>query len=214
MSPQHPERNDERDAAPTTRRRAIVVLAAGVAALAAALPIARRLTAGLRSNQHRALPPDPISVDPTLLRRMATLAGALFGHRLDARDTRELGDDLALLVQRDGGWRAEFVETADYIDRLARAAGMRSFADASDDVRDAIVDDIMRPSITSRRSKALAVISRNERVRRRMRTELVDRLATAYGASAPAWRRRGYTRIPGQAGDPREYTRAGTATTC
>lgn len=214
MSPQQPEPQRIDSDTHTTRRRALVVLATGAAALAAAFPLARRLTAGLRTGEHRVLPPDPAPVDPTLLQRMATFAGALFGHRLNERDTRDLASDLALLVQRDGGWRAEFAETADYLDRLARAAGARDFADASDGARDAIVDDIMRPSITSKRSRVLATVSRNERVRRRMRTELVERLATAYAASAPAWRRRGYTRIPGQSGDPHEYTRAGTAAAC
>lgn len=214
MSPQQPDAQRIDSGTNTTRRRALVALATGVAALAAALPLARRLTARLRTSEHRALPPDPEPVDPTLLRRMATFAGALFGHRLDERDTRDLAGDLALLVQRDGGWRAEFAESADYLDRLARTTGARAFADASDGVRDAIVDDIMRPSIASRRSRVLATVSRNERVRRRMRAELVERLATAYAASAPAWRRRGYTRIPGQSGDPLEYTRAGTAAEC
>lgn len=213
MTPQHPDsRTGERFW--ISRRRAVAVLAAGAAAIAGFVPLARRLTSGLRETRHRSAPPDPTPVDPSLLQRVATLTGALFGHRLDERDTRDLVSDLTLLVRRDGGWRAEFAEAADYVDRLARGAGAPSFADASDDVRETIVDAIMRPSITSKRSSAQAVVSRNERVRRRIRTNLVTRLAIAYSASAPAWRRRGYARIPGQSGDPREYTRAGMDPAC
>ncbi len=199
---------------PIGRRRAVVIVTIAVTAMAAMLPLARRLSAGLRQTRHRPLPPDRTPVDPGLLARMATLTGALFGHRLDARDTSDLGSDLALLVAQDGGWRAEFVEAADYVDRLARAAKAPSFANASDDVRDAIVDHIMRPSVATTRSSLLATISTNERVRRRMRAELIDRLTTVYRASSPAWHRRGYARTPGESGDPREYTRAGTPPAC
>lgn len=145
---------------------------------------------------------------------MATFTGALFGHRLDTRDTRDVADGIALLGQRDGGWRSELADVADYVDRLARSSGAASFGDASDDVREKIVDDIMRPAVTGWRSDTLALISRDERVRRRFRSSMIGRLTIIYTASPPTWRRRGYTRALGQAGDPREYTRPGTAPTC
>lgn len=199
---------------PINRRRAIGAIATLTALAVAAVPLTRHWFAKLRTTGHRSAPLDPSPIDPSILERMAIFTGALHGHRLDARDTREIAEALALLVQRDGGWRVELTEAADYVDRLARATGAASLADASDDVRDQVVDAIMRPPVRSRRSEALAFVSRNERARRRLRAGLVGRLTIIYGAAPPLWRRRGYAQTPGAARNVREYTRPGPSPTC
>lgn len=197
-----------------SRRRAIASIALAVAATAGLLPLARRWLARRRTVRHNVAPPDPSPLDPALLERMATFTGALFGHRLDARDTRDVADGIALLAQRDGGWRSEFSEVADYVDRLARSSGAATFHDASDEVREQIIDAIMRPPVVGRRSDTLALVSRDERARRRFRASMIGRLTIIYTASPPTWRRRGYTRALGQPGDPREYTRPGAEPSC
>lgn len=197
-----------------SRRRALASLAFAVVATAGIFPRARRWFAGRRAVRHNVAPPDPSPLEPALLERMATFIGALFGHRLDTRDTRDVADGIALLAQRDGGWRSELADVADYVDRLARTSGAATFREASDDVRDQIVDAIMRPPVEGWRSDALALVSRDERVRRRFRSSMIGRLTIIYTASPPTWRRRGYTRALGQPGDPREYTRPGAAPTC
>ncbi len=199
---------------PISRRKSLGIVAAIVSA-AIAIPIfARRLTSSLRSTSHQQLPPDSHPLDAALARRMSVFAGALFGHRLDERELREVGSGVLQLAALDGGWRAEFTVAAEYLDRRARAHDARTFEDASDDIRDVIVDELMRAPIDGWHSALLATLHSDERARRRTQVNVVTLLARAYRGSAPAWRRRGYARRPGEAGDPREYTRPGKASTC
>ncbi len=209
---------------PVGRRRAIAGLAALVVVSIGGVPMARRWLARHRverrgREESSALPSALPSADDAdslteILPRVATLTGALFGHRLDERDARDLSVNLAFLARHDGSARAQFPQVADYVDRLAVSLGAASFATASDDIRDRIVAKLMACGGSDRRSRLLAHVSEDERIRRRMREHLLPRLAKVYRASPPLWRRRGYARTPGEGGDPREYTKAGTPPAC
>lgn len=198
-----------------SRRRAATLLAVLSTALAAlGLPIVRRERRRRLDAAHRPAPPDSFPAPPSLLRRLAGLAGALHGHRLDEADRRGLEDDLALVLQSDGGWRPEFVQAADYVDRLARHHRAADLETAAAAVQEQVIDQVMRPPVDGRRSRLLALVSAEERTRRRLRIGLVPVLARAYRASAAAWHRRGYQRRPGYPGDPADYTRQGAPPPC
>lgn len=200
---------------PTISRRKSLGILAAILGAAVAIPlVARRLTSSLRATGHQQLPPDARPLDAALARRMSVFAGALFGHRLDERELREIGNGVLQLAALDGGWRTEFTVAADYLDGRALRRGARNFEDACDDVRDAVVDDVMRAPIGGWRSALHATVDSDERARRRTQSNVVTLLARVYRGSAPSWRRRGYTRRPGEAGDPREYTRPGKAAAC
>jgi len=198
-----------------SRRRAAALLAGLTTALAAlGLPIVRRERRRRLDSTHSAAPPDPSPVARSLLGRLAAFAGALHGDRLDAGDKRSLEDDLEFVLQTDGGWRPEFLQAADYIDRLARRHQAADFERAPEAVQELVIDQVMRLPVDGRRSQILALISADERTRRRLRGGIVPVLATAYRASAGAWRRRGYQRRPGFPGDPSDYTRQGPTYPC
>ncbi|MGH7710173.1 MAG: hypothetical protein ACREOG_02755 [Gemmatimonadaceae bacterium] len=198
------------------RRRALASLAAIVAAIGAAfsVPFARRARRRRLNRAHQRAGPDSTPVDSSVVELIALFSGALFGHTLKGQELRDMRANVELVAQTDGGWRPEFALIANFVDRRARAHGAQGFADASDDVRERIVDEIMRPATKSRRSELLALVSEDERTRRFLRSDAVGVLARAYRSSGAAWRRRGYARWPGIPGDPREYTRQGPAYRC
>ncbi len=198
------------------RRRAISLIAGLVALAGAALgfPIARRTRSRRLHLTHHRGPPDPSPLDRTVADNTAFLAGALFGDSLHGQALSDLRNNVEFIAQVDSGWRSDFAMIATYVDDLARSYGAVSFAAATDDVRERIVDDIMRPSIDSQRSELAALISAHERTRRFLRTDAIPLLAHAYTSSGAAWRRRGYARWPGIPGDPREYTRPGSPYRC
>ncbi len=194
-----------------SRRRVLAVIG-GIAIL---LPFGvRRVTAKLRSIGHQPLPPDTEPLEPAVARSVSLLAGALFGHRLEGAEVAEISHNLEQLMALDGGWRLEYAAAASWLDRRARALGAASFDAADDDARYAIVDELMKAPVDTWRARMLATVDENTRVRRRMRSELVEVLANMYVGSATSWRRRGYARRPGDPGEPREYTRAGVVVAC
>jgi hypothetical protein len=198
------------------RRRALAALAAIVAGIGAviAFPFARRERARRLYRSHQRLGADPTPVDSSVVERVAVFSGALFGHSLQGQELRDAAAHVEFMAKADGGWRQDFALTVAYLDRRAGAHGAEHFIGASEDVRDQIVDEIMRPSTTSRRSDLLALVSSDERTRRFVRMEVVRPLSQAYLTSGAPWRRRGYARWPGIPGDPREYTRQGPAYRC
>jgi hypothetical protein len=198
------------------RRRATAAIAALIAGIAAAIsvPFARRERSRRLHQEHHKGPPDHSPVDAAVVERVALFSGALCGHRLRDQALHDLSQSVEFMAQADSGWRPDFVQLAAYVDRRARALGAAGFKAADDDVRERIVDEIMRTQTDSRRSAFLALVSADERMRRFARGSVVDKLARAYRTSGAAWRRRGYTRWPGVAGDPREYTREGPAYRC
>lgn len=179
-----------------------------------ALPLARDGRRRLLRINHLPAPPDPTPVSRSLLAPIAVFAAALYGHRLEERDQTSLENDLEFLLQDDAGWRPEFAQAAAYLDRRSQAEANLNFAEAPDPVRAGVVDALMRGRVEDRRSKLLALVSGDERVRRRVRAALVPALAIVYRGSAAAWRQRGYDRRPGFPGDPTDYTRAGTPSPC
>jgi hypothetical protein len=185
-----------------------------LAAAATGFPIARRTRSRLLHLRHRKGPPDPSPLDRAIADNAALLAGALFGHSLRDQELSDVRRNVEFVAQVDGGWRSDFAMIAAYVDALAHSYGAVSFGGASDDVRERIVDDIMRPPIDSRRSELAALISARERTRRFLRSDAIPLLAHAYSSSGAAWRRRGYARWPGIPGDPREYTRPGSRYQC
>lgn len=209
------------DRRPVGRRRVVAFLAALVVISVGGVPLVRRWMGRREREAISASPTPEVSGGAEdaddfseLLPRLADFTGALFGHRLDTRDSHDLSANLAFFARHDEVARAQFTQVADYVNRLAISHGGASFEASSDDVRDSVVADVMGRTSADRKSRLLALISKDERIRHRMREYLIPRLAKVYRASAPVWRRRGYVRIPGQAGDPREYTRIGMPPAC
>jgi hypothetical protein len=200
---------------PHASRRVFLALGAtAVASVAAAIPLLRRWRGRQLAQQHVNGPADPSLPARDVTRTVAHFTGALFGHTLTADDEAELVDRLDFAQRADAGWRNDFAALARYVDRLARHEGAASFAVVTADQRERVLARIMTAPVDDGRSGRLALLSEDERDRRRARTDTIAFLGGLYRRSGVPWRVRGYTHWIGIPGDAREYTRPGMETPC
>jgi hypothetical protein len=187
----------------------IAVAAGGVVSY----PMLRRHQRDLLETKHVKGKPDSSPYDSHILQTVALFTGALFGHRLRQNNLSELIDRLDFAVNEDDGWRGEFSFLAQHVNNLATQAGASDFSNSSDIQSEKIITDIMKP-VSPRESRVMALISEDERNRRRMRSSTIPNLVWIYTNSGVPWKIRGYTTWPGIPKDTFGYTQPGPAYIC
>ncbi len=194
-----------------TRRQFIAL---GVAALmlggmGASLPKLRRYRTQMLKARHQVGPRDETPIDPGIMQTLVAFTGALYGVTLDEADREELERRVEYSAVEDSGWRPEFAWLANYVDDQADALVGKRFSDTSPEDQDHLIQSMMSEPIRGRRHQMLALVSEQERQRRRFRISTLRQVRRIYQTSGVPWRRRGYHSWPGVPGDPRAYTRPG-----
>jgi hypothetical protein len=187
----------------------VAVAASGVMSY----PMLRRHQRDLLKANHVKGKPDSSPYDSTTLATVALFTGALFGHRLAQNNLSELVDRLDFAVNEDNSWRTEFSFLAQHVNNLAARAGASDFSNSSDSQIEKIITNMMKP-VSPRESRVMALVSEDERNRRRMRSSTIPSLVWIYTNSGVPWKMRGYTSWPGMPKDTFGYTQPGPAYIC
>jgi hypothetical protein len=178
---------------------------AGAAALGWLLPFMRRKAIDL---MYSAAPIGTTPPPPEDLRVVAHFTSALMGRRLDDTQIGLLVRRLAMAGRRRG---PEYAALVVLVNREARRldSKLTSFAEASDEVRESIVQRTMREPSQSRVARVALLVSTDNRSRLRIRHGTARHLRFVYARSSIPWTIRGYTGVPGAPQDRLEYTRPG-----
>ena len=147
------------------------------------------------------------SLDNDTRTTVAHFLGVHFGALLADEDLQDLSGRLDFAVAYDSGWLGEYQWLAQYVDRLAVAAGEASFVAASPQVRDAVMREAAGTDMPGRRQRLQAFFSVDGRHLLRMRRSTLPQLHHLYRNSGVPWRQRGYVSWPGRPDDRLAYTR-------
>jgi hypothetical protein len=199
-----------------TRRQFLLLGIAGLMLLGigGGIPIVRRYRARMLKARHQPGPRDETPLDSHVLSTVTMFTGALYGVVLTVADRQELEDRLRFSALEDSGWRSEFAWLTRFADQRAQESDAGRFVDLESAQADLLIQSIMGESIRDRRHRLLAMVSEQERNKRRLRVSTVGQLQRVYQTSGVPWRRRGYQSWPGLPGDPRLYTRPGARYAC
>jgi hypothetical protein len=199
-----------------TRRQFLLLGFAGAMLLAVGggVPIVRRYRARMLQARHQTGPRDEAPLAPHLLSTLVSFTGALYGVVLTDTDRLELEDRIQFTASEDSGWRSEFEWLTWFADQRAQGLDAVSFVELQPAQSELLIQSIMGEPVRDRRHRLLAMVSEQERNRRRFRISTVAQLKRVYQSSGVPWRRRGYQSWPGLPGDPRVYTRPGTQYAC
>ncbi len=177
--------------------------------LGASLPKLRRYRTQMLKVRHQVGPRDETPIDPVMMRTLVAFTGALYGVSLGEADRDELTQRVEYTAIEDSGWRPEFMWLTKYADSRANALAGKRFLDSSPEDQDRLIQSMMSEPVRGRRQQMVAMVSEQERQRRRFRISTVRQVRRIYQTSGVPWRRRGYRSWPGVPGDPRAYARPG-----
>ena len=177
--------------------------------LGGSMPALRRYRRRMLKARHQPGARDPAPLDADILETLVVFTGALFGVELTVEDRANLSEGFSYAAVEDSGWRDEYRWLAGYADELARGREATGFVAADAAIRSQLIDHIMSVPIRDRRHRMIALVSEQERNRRRFRISTVGHLKRVYLFSGVPWRHRGYQSWPGVPGEWQVYTRPG-----
>ncbi|MEP6546170.1 MAG: hypothetical protein ABJD53_01790 [Gammaproteobacteria bacterium] len=135
----------------------------------------------------------------TLLAFIATL----FGHEITAPEREDLSDRLApLLAAPEFGPNCRAL--AAHLEVLTQRIHGHEFQSCTRTQRESVVRQVMQIDYRSLLARLLDHLSPMQHTLHRIRWSAVEQLMWMYRNSSMPWRRRGYARWPGVAGDWRE----------
>ena len=177
----------------------------GAAAVAWVLPFLRRKAISLIYDSAPIGTAPPPASD---LRVVAHFTGALMGRHLDDKQIEVLIPRLAMAVRQRGPELAALVVLVNReANRLDRT--LTNFVDASDDIRERIIQRTMTEPAQSRLGRLALLVSADNRARLRIRHGTARHLRFVYSRTSIPWTIRGYKGVPGAPVDRLEYTRPG-----
>lgn len=198
-------------------RRTVIfagVGAAGIIGVSQVRPIAQR---AYRERAYPRMPDayaDDSAFDEEILDGAVQFMSIIAGHEFSKVDTFEIRGRLQMLVTGNAAWRPLLTWLHGYLNRLCEDRNSTGFNSATREAKLEAVDVLMERPMDSRISKAFALVSTDESLRRLAIRRTVPRLFRLYRTSGVPWRRRGYASWPGVPGDVTEYTRPGSIRTC
>lgn len=159
--------------------------------------------------------PATTPLDKLVLETLAAFSANLFGTQLIDASRNELKERLQYATKIDGGWFEEFQWFAMYINKRSNQMFNNDFPNLDEQQQSALFT-LLRDErdVGTQRSKLLAMVSDDERNRRRVYTSTIPRLRRIYTHSGIPWRRRGYQTWPGIAGDQTAYRQKGPEYSC